>query len=89
MPRITGRADGVSPSMIFAKWKNWLCSGVWNSRPGTVRNRADRIAGVAAAYTLAKAGHSVALLEKGVVVWSGTSSQLRADPRIVHEYLGV
>ncbi|MDO8448714.1 MAG: ABC transporter ATP-binding protein [Rhodoferax sp.] len=29
------------------------------------------------------------VLEKGVVVWSGTSSALRADPRIVHEYLGV
>jgi branched-chain amino acid transport system ATP-binding protein len=29
------------------------------------------------------------VLEKGVVVWSGTSSELRAEPRIVHEYLGV
>ena len=29
------------------------------------------------------------VLEKGVVVWSGTSDQLRAEPRIVHEYLGV
>lgn len=29
------------------------------------------------------------VLEKGVVVWSGTSSALRAEPRIVHEYLGV
>ena len=29
------------------------------------------------------------VLEKGVVVWSGTSTELRADPRIVHEYLGV
>jgi len=29
------------------------------------------------------------VLEKGVVVWSGTSDQLRADPAIVHEYLGV
>jgi len=29
------------------------------------------------------------VLEKGVVVWSGTSEQLRADPAIVHEYLGV
>ena len=29
------------------------------------------------------------VLEKGVVVWSGTSSELRAEPHIVHEYLGV
>ncbi|OGB52649.1 MAG: ABC transporter ATP-binding protein [Burkholderiales bacterium RIFOXYC12_FULL_60_6] len=29
------------------------------------------------------------VLEKGVVVWSGTSTELRAEPRIVHEYLGV
>lgn len=29
------------------------------------------------------------VLEKGLVVWSGTSSQLREDTRIVHEYLGV
>ena len=29
------------------------------------------------------------VLEKGVVVWSGTSDALRAEPRIVHEYLGV
>lgn len=29
------------------------------------------------------------VLEKGLVVWSGTSSELRAEPRIVHEYLGV
>jgi branched-chain amino acid transport system ATP-binding protein len=29
------------------------------------------------------------VLEKGVVVWSGRSDQLRAEPRIVHEYLGV
>lgn len=29
------------------------------------------------------------VLEKGLVVWSGTSTELRADPRIVHEYLGV
>lgn len=29
------------------------------------------------------------VLEKGVVVWSGTSRELRAEPRIVHEYLGV
>ncbi|MCM2339749.1 ABC transporter ATP-binding protein [Rhodoferax sp.] len=29
------------------------------------------------------------VLEKGIVVWSGTSSELRAEPRIVHEYLGV
>ena len=29
------------------------------------------------------------VLEKGVVVWSGTSGELRANPRIVHEYLGV
>jgi branched-chain amino acid transport system ATP-binding protein len=29
------------------------------------------------------------VMEKGVVVWSGDSGALRADPRIVHEYLGV
>ena len=29
------------------------------------------------------------VLEKGVVVWSGNSAELRANPRIVHEYLGV
>jgi branched-chain amino acid transport system ATP-binding protein len=29
------------------------------------------------------------VLEKGVVVWSGNSDALRAEPRIVHEYLGV
>lgn len=29
------------------------------------------------------------VLEKGVVVWSGDSTELRANPRIVHEYLGV
>jgi branched-chain amino acid transport system ATP-binding protein len=29
------------------------------------------------------------VLEKGVVVWSGSSDALRAEPRIVHEYLGV
>ena len=29
------------------------------------------------------------VLEKGVVVWSGSSDELRANPRIVHEYLGV
>ena len=29
------------------------------------------------------------VLEKGVVVWSGNSAALRAEPRIVHEYLGV
>ncbi len=29
------------------------------------------------------------VLEKGQVVWSGDSTALRADPRIVHEYLGV
>ena len=29
------------------------------------------------------------VMEKGVVVWSGDSAALRADPRIVHEYLGV
>lgn len=29
------------------------------------------------------------VLEKGQVVWSGDSAALRADPRIVHEYLGV
>ena len=29
------------------------------------------------------------VLEKGVVVWSGSSEALRAEPRIVHEYLGV
>ena len=29
------------------------------------------------------------VLEKGAVVWSGTSEQLRANPAIVHEYLGV
>jgi branched-chain amino acid transport system ATP-binding protein len=29
------------------------------------------------------------VMEKGIVVWSGDSAALRADPRIVHEYLGV
>jgi branched-chain amino acid transport system ATP-binding protein len=29
------------------------------------------------------------VLEKGVVVWSGSSSDLRANAQIVHEYLGV
>jgi len=29
------------------------------------------------------------VIEKGQVVWSGDSSALRADPRVVHEYLGV
>lgn len=29
------------------------------------------------------------VVEKGKVVWAGTSAELRADPRIVHEYLGV
>ncbi|WP_342620120.1 ABC transporter ATP-binding protein [Rhodoferax sp. GW822-FHT02A01] len=29
------------------------------------------------------------VMEKGVVVWSGTSAELRVTPRIVHEYLGV
>ncbi len=29
------------------------------------------------------------VLEKGRVVWSGDSKALRADPQIVHEYLGV
>ena len=29
------------------------------------------------------------VLEKGLVVWNGTSNDLRAEPRIVHEYLGV
>jgi branched-chain amino acid transport system ATP-binding protein len=29
------------------------------------------------------------VLEKGVVVWSGTSGDLRANAQIVHEYLGV
>jgi len=29
------------------------------------------------------------VMEKGMVVWSGDSKALRADPRIVHEYLGV
>lgn len=29
------------------------------------------------------------VLEKGVVVWSGTSGELRANAQIVHEYLGV
>lgn len=29
------------------------------------------------------------VLEKGVGVWSGSSAELRSEPRIVHEYLGV
>lgn len=29
------------------------------------------------------------VMEKGKVVWSGNSSELKADARIVHEYLGV
>lgn len=29
------------------------------------------------------------VIEKGQVVWSGDSSALRAEPRVVHEYLGV
>ena len=29
------------------------------------------------------------VMEKGTIVWSGSSQQLRADSRIVHEYLGV
>lgn len=29
------------------------------------------------------------VMEKGKVVWSGTSPELRADPKVVHEYLGV
>lgn len=29
------------------------------------------------------------VMEKGKVVWSGDSAALRAEPRIVHEYLGV
>ncbi len=29
------------------------------------------------------------VMEKGAVVWSGDSAALRADPHIVHEYLGV
>jgi branched-chain amino acid transport system ATP-binding protein len=29
------------------------------------------------------------VIEKGQVVWSGDSTALRADPRVVHEYLGV
>jgi len=29
------------------------------------------------------------VMEKGKVVWSGSSADLRADPKIVHEYLGV
>ncbi|QFZ85118.1 ATP-binding cassette domain-containing protein [Variovorax paradoxus] len=29
------------------------------------------------------------VLEKGRVVWSGDSNELRSDPRVVHEYLGV
>ena len=29
------------------------------------------------------------VMEKGVVVWSGDSAGLRANARIVHEYLGV
>jgi len=29
------------------------------------------------------------VVEKGKVVWAGSSSELRAEPRIVHEYLGV
>jgi branched-chain amino acid transport system ATP-binding protein len=29
------------------------------------------------------------VMEKGKVVWSGNSNELKADARIVHEYLGV
>ncbi len=29
------------------------------------------------------------VIEKGRVVWSGDSNALRADPKVVHEYLGV
>jgi branched-chain amino acid transport system ATP-binding protein len=29
------------------------------------------------------------VLEKGVVVWHGTSSALQAQPDIIHQYLGV
>lgn len=29
------------------------------------------------------------VMEKGRVVWSGDSSALRSDPKVVHEYLGV
>jgi branched-chain amino acid transport system ATP-binding protein len=29
------------------------------------------------------------VVDKGKIVWSGTSEQLRADPAVVHEYLGV
>jgi branched-chain amino acid transport system ATP-binding protein len=29
------------------------------------------------------------VIEKGRVVWQGDSTQLRADPKIVHQYLGV
>lgn len=29
------------------------------------------------------------VIEKGQVVWSGDSSALRSEPRVVHEYLGV
>jgi branched-chain amino acid transport system ATP-binding protein len=29
------------------------------------------------------------VLEKGQVVWNGSSSQLRAEPEIIHQYLGV
>ncbi|HRQ64477.1 MAG TPA: ABC transporter ATP-binding protein [Xanthomonadaceae bacterium] len=29
------------------------------------------------------------VIEKGQIVWSGDSSELRAEPRVVHEYLGV
>lgn len=29
------------------------------------------------------------VLEKGRVVWSGDSSALRAEPQVVHKYLGV
>jgi len=29
------------------------------------------------------------VIEKGQVVWSGDSASLRAEPRVVHEYLGV
>ena len=29
------------------------------------------------------------ILEKGRVVWSGTSGKLRDEPRLLHEYVGV
>ena len=55
----------------------------------TIKQRFWPVVGMHKLDALTRIADRHYIIEKGVVVWSGTSDALRADETVLHRYLGV